>query len=104
MPLPENSTFDDILEYFQETIIGSTNLPSWYIPLFKTVAAKNLTISDWNMMFEQLKKNISQTATLVEVMSEFMKIAEQTIANTEIPYSVEEPDNLKEGLVWFNIK
>jgi hypothetical protein len=103
MPLPEDSSIDDIISYFEETILGSTNLPSWYVPLFKTVATKNLSINDWNLMFEQLKKNISQTATIAEVMESFLKIAENIGVNANIPYSVEEPENLKEGLVWFNI-
>jgi len=104
MPLTEYNSAQDVIDYFEETILGSTNIPDWYLPLFKTIASKNLTINDWNLMFEQLKKNISQTNTVVEVMDAFMKLAEDYIQSQEIVVAENEPEDQKDGAFWYEVK
>ena len=68
MPLPANPTLDDIINYFEANIEGFNDLPSWYIPLFKTVATKSVTVTDWNQLFEQVKRSMSQGLTITETM------------------------------------
>lgn len=68
MPIPVDATLDDIINYFEANIEGFNNLPTWYIPLFKTIASKSVTINDWNQLFEQVKRSLSQGLTITETM------------------------------------
>lgn len=68
MPIPVDATLDDIINYFENNIEGFNNLPSWYVPLFKTLASKSVTINDWNQLFEMVKRSLSQGLTITEVM------------------------------------
>ena len=61
-----NLKFEEYLEKYN----AKTEVPSWFIHSIKTLLSKNITIEDWNLMYNQLRAIASENKITLDIFKE----------------------------------
>ena len=61
-----NLKFEEYLEKYN----AKTEVPSWFIYSIKTLLSKNITIEDWNLMYNQLRAVVSENKITLDMFKE----------------------------------
>ena len=51
--------------------ILKTNIPEWFVPAFRTLLSRNVTISSWNDLIKHLQNIVSDTKSLQDFVNRF---------------------------------
>lgn len=74
------------LEAFYQQVKSSTALPVWFVVNYKTINSKNITIQDWNKVYDYLKKlaadDNKNTILLNTISEQTVQVISELLAET----------------------
>lgn len=59
---------DKLLDLTLLKINTAKNIPKWFVPIYKTLLNKNITIEDWNIIMDYISKLVSSSTFLEQAV------------------------------------